>query len=69
MIYSFLTFKKKKFVFNSKFFFRTYNDTKILKIILHLNFAAPFILTLFWIKPLTREYLTARVFQGMSGPL
>lgn len=40
-----------------------------LKFLLNLSFAMPFLLVLLWIKPLSRDYLTGRVFSGMSAPL
>lgn len=44
-------------------------DKKILKLLLNINFAMPFMLVLMWIKPISRDYLTGRVFSGMSQPL
>ncbi|XP_055606539.1 transmembrane protein 161B [Uranotaenia lowii] len=44
-------------------------DRVWLKFILNLSFAMPFLLVLLWIKPLTRDYLTVRVFSGMSAPI
>ncbi|XP_065073987.1 transmembrane protein 161B [Ochlerotatus camptorhynchus] len=44
-------------------------DRVWLKFLLNLSFAMPFLLVLLWIKPLTRDYLTGRVFSGMSAPL
>lgn len=44
-------------------------DRITLKFLLNLSFAMPFLLVLLWIKPLTRDYLTVRVFAGMSAPL
>ncbi|XP_053674929.1 transmembrane protein 161B [Anopheles nili] len=40
-----------------------------LKFFLNVSFAMPFLLVLLWIKPLSRDYLTARVFSGMSSPI
>lgn len=44
-------------------------DKKMLKLLLNINFALPFFLVLFWIKPVARDYLSTRVFSGMSAPL
>ncbi len=44
-------------------------DRPVLKILLNINFALPFILVLLWIKPVTRDYLTSRHFYGMSEPM
>lgn len=38
-------------------------------VLIHTSFVAPLLLTTLWIKPLSRDYLTDRVFQGMDGPL
>ncbi|KAL0271087.1 UNVERIFIED_CONTAM: hypothetical protein PYX00_008297 [Menopon gallinae] len=46
-----------------------YKDRKGLRLILNISFAMPFILTLLWIKPISRDYLTVRVFQGMKTPI
>ncbi|KAL4710775.1 hypothetical protein ACJJTC_009324 [Scirpophaga incertulas] len=48
---------------------RYYSDNKVKTFLLHLNFAMPFILTLLWVRPVTRHYLTIRVFSGMEKPL
>ncbi|GLG97663.1 Uncharacterized protein GBIM_04385 [Gryllus bimaculatus] len=39
------------------------------KLLLNISFASPFVLVLLWIKPVSRDYLTARVFTGMTGPI
>ncbi|EEB13811.1 conserved hypothetical protein [Pediculus humanus corporis] len=44
-------------------------DKKALKILLNVNFAMPFFITILWIKPISRDYLTNRIFHGMSHPL
>ncbi|CRK98821.1 CLUMA_CG011941, isoform A [Clunio marinus] len=44
-------------------------DRKLLKIILNINFAMPFLLVLLWVKPVSRDYLTTRIFSGMEKPL
>lgn len=44
-------------------------DRVWLKFLLNLSFAMPFLLVLLWIKPLSRDYLTVRVFKGMSTPI
>lgn len=44
-------------------------DNKILQVLLNLSFVLPFILVILWIKPISRDYLTVRVFGGMEKPL
>lgn len=39
------------------------------RFMLNLSFALPFLLVLLWIKPISRDYLTVRVFAGMDKPL
>uniref|UniRef100_U5EX94 Putative conserved plasma membrane protein n=1 Tax=Corethrella appendiculata TaxID=1370023 RepID=U5EX94_9DIPT len=41
----------------------------LLRFLLNLSFALPFLLVLLWIKPLSRDYLTVRVFAGMQKPI
>jgi len=35
----------------------------------HMGFIAPLVLTTLWVKPLTRDPLTVRLYKGMSEPL
>uniref|UniRef100_A0A182U542 Transmembrane protein 161B n=1 Tax=Anopheles melas TaxID=34690 RepID=A0A182U542_9DIPT len=44
-------------------------DRLWLKLLLNVSFAMPFLLVVLWIKPLARDYLTGRVFSGMSSPI
>ncbi|XP_067000369.1 transmembrane protein 161B [Anabrus simplex] len=44
-------------------------ENRLLKIALNLSFAFPLLLIILWVKPICRDYLTARVFTGMTGPL
>lgn len=44
-------------------------DRKFLKFLLNLSFALPFLLVLLWVKPISRDYLSARIFSGMKEPL
>lgn len=37
--------------------------------ILHAAFISPLLLTTLWVKPLSRDYLTGRIYQGMTQPL
>ncbi|XP_053603802.1 transmembrane protein 161B [Plodia interpunctella] len=46
-----------------------YGDNKVKALLLNANFAMPFVLVLLWIRPITRHYLTVRVFSGMDKPL
>lgn len=41
----------------------------MLQLLLNISFVLPFILVILWIKPISREYLTNRVFSGMENPL
>ncbi|XKL60445.1 hypothetical protein PGB90_007502 [Kerria lacca] len=45
------------------------HERKVLQIVLHLNFISPLILVLLWIRPISHDYLTVRIFSGMSKPL
>ncbi|KAH8380563.1 hypothetical protein KR009_011463, partial [Drosophila setifemur] len=42
---------------------------RVLQVLLNLSFVLPFILVILWIRPISRDYLTVRVFQGMHQPL
>lgn len=42
---------------------------RLLQVLLNLSFVLPFILVILWIRPISRDYLTVRVFQGMQQPL
>lgn len=44
-------------------------DRRLMQLLLNISFALPFISVLFWVKPISRNYLTIRVFSGMTGPL
>ncbi|CAH1401879.1 unnamed protein product [Nezara viridula] len=41
----------------------------LLKIALNISFASPFVLVLLWVTPLSRHYLTKRIFSGFEEPL
>ena len=38
-------------------------------VLIHASFIAPLLLTILWIRPLSRDYLTERVFRGRTTPL
>ena len=38
-------------------------------VLLHAAFVAPLLLTTLWVKPLSRDYLTERVYAGMEQPM
>ena len=38
-------------------------------VLLHAAFVAPLLLTTLWVKPLSRDYLTERVYTGMEQPM
>ncbi|XP_064545240.1 transmembrane protein 161B [Drosophila montana] len=42
---------------------------RMLQVVLNVSFVLPFILVILWIRPISRDYLTVRVFQGMQQPL
>ncbi|ETN58074.1 transmembrane protein 161B [Anopheles darlingi] len=44
-------------------------DRVCLKLMLNVSFALPFLLVILWIKPISRDYLTVRIFSGMNAPL
>lgn len=46
-----------------------YEVNRIRRFLLNLSFASPFFLVLLWVKPVCRDYLTVRIFSGMSAPL
>ncbi|XP_012345109.1 transmembrane protein 161B isoform X2 [Apis florea] len=48
---------------------RYYKDQKLLLLIANISYASPLLLISLWIKPISRDYLTIRIFSGMSGPL
>ncbi|VVD06052.1 unnamed protein product [Leptidea sinapis] len=48
---------------------RYYGENKLKYVLLNANFAMPFVLALMWVRPVTRHYLTVRVFSGMEGPI
>ncbi|XP_076240581.1 transmembrane protein 161-like emei [Calliopsis andreniformis] len=48
---------------------RHYKDRKLLLLIANISYASPLLLISLWIKPISRDYLTVRVFTGMNGPL
>lgn len=54
---------------NKILIFRYCHERKVLQIVLHLNFISPLILVLLWIRPISHDYLTVRIFSGMSKPL
>merc|ERR1719435_536411 len=43
-----------------------YNESSLL---LHLGFISPLVLTTLWVRPLTRDPLTVRLYKGMTEPL
>ncbi|PSN50271.1 Transmembrane protein 161B [Blattella germanica] len=45
------------------------NESRFQKLLLNISFAFPFMIILLWIKPISRDYLTVRVFSGMVAPL
>ncbi|KAG7190275.1 hypothetical protein KM043_006392 [Ampulex compressa] len=48
---------------------RYYKERKLLLLLANISYASPLLLVSLWIKPISRDYLTVRVFSGMTGPL
>ena len=48
---------------------RYYKDQKLLLLVANISYASPLLLSSLWIKPISRDYLTVRIFTGMDGPL
>lgn len=46
-----------------------YKDNKLLLLLTNISYASPLFLVCLWIKPISRDYLTVRIFTGMTGPL
>ncbi len=46
-----------------------YADSGPTTVLLHSTFISPLLVTALWIKPLSRDYLTDRIYSGMSAPL
>ncbi|KAJ8942676.1 hypothetical protein NQ314_009998, partial [Rhamnusium bicolor] len=46
-----------------------FREHKLVQVLLNLAFALPFILVVLWIKPVSRDYLTVRIFSGRTEPL
>ncbi|XP_075230518.1 transmembrane protein 161-like emei isoform X2 [Lycorma delicatula] len=45
------------------------SEQRFLKLALNVSFASPFLLVLLWVRPISRDYLTVRIFPGMTKPL
>ncbi|KAH0948336.1 hypothetical protein HN011_007668 [Eciton burchellii] len=48
---------------------RYYKDRKLLLLIANISYVSPLLLVSLWITPITRDYLTVRIFSGMTSPL
>ncbi|XP_060523973.1 transmembrane protein 161B isoform X2 [Cylas formicarius] len=46
-----------------------FRENRLKQILLNVSFALPFLLVVLWIKPVTKDYLTVRVFSGRGAPL
>lgn len=44
-------------------------ENRFMQALLNISFVLPFILVILWIRPISREYLTNRIFSGMDQPL
>jgi ABC-type methionine transport system permease subunit len=65
-IFTFPGLRMAKMHFDS---LRYCKERRMLRILLNINFAAPFVLVLMWIKPVSRDFLTTRLFPGMDSPV
>jgi hypothetical protein len=50
-------------------FLRYCSESRLQRFLLNTSFASPFVLVLLWVKPVSRDYLTGRIFHGMAAPL
>ncbi|XP_051171489.1 transmembrane protein 161B [Leptopilina boulardi] len=48
---------------------RYYKNRKILTLLANMSYASPLLLVSLWFKPISRDYLTIRIFSGMTEPL
>ncbi|KAL3276899.1 hypothetical protein HHI36_012269 [Cryptolaemus montrouzieri] len=48
---------------------KCFRENRAIQILLNLSFAMPFLLVILWIKPVSRDYLTVRIFSGREKPL
>ena len=46
-----------------------YSQSSVRNVLLHIGFILPLVLTTLWIRPLTREPLTQRIYRNMTTPL
>lgn len=65
-IFTFPGLRMAKMHFDS---LRYCKDRRTLKLLLNINFAMPFLLVLLWIKPVSRDFLTTRMFDKMDSPI
>ncbi|KAL6263097.1 hypothetical protein P5V15_005899 [Pogonomyrmex californicus] len=48
---------------------RYYKDRKLLLLIANISYVSPLLLVSLWITPISKDYLTVRIFSGMTSPL
>ncbi|RLU18608.1 hypothetical protein DMN91_008965 [Ooceraea biroi] len=48
---------------------RYYKDRKLLLLVANISYVSPLLLVSLWITPISRDYLTIRIFSGMTSPL
>ncbi|KAJ8682434.1 hypothetical protein QAD02_018226 [Eretmocerus hayati] len=48
---------------------RYHKDNKLLLLLANFSYVTPLILATLWIKPISRDYLTVRIFSGMTKPI
>ncbi|XP_055376996.1 transmembrane protein 161B [Condylostylus longicornis] len=44
-------------------------DNKMLQLLLNISLILPLVMVILWIRPISRDYLTVRIFSGMDKPL
>nr|CAH7714991.1 unnamed protein product [Callosobruchus chinensis] len=48
---------------------RSLRENRVKQMLFNIAFAMPFLLVILWIKPISRDYLTVRIFSGRTEPL
>ncbi|ENN76652.1 hypothetical protein YQE_06831, partial [Dendroctonus ponderosae] len=44
-------------------------ENRVKQLLLNIAFALPFLLVILWVKPITKDYLTVRIFAGRTEPI
>ncbi|KAH1019227.1 hypothetical protein HUJ04_009075 [Dendroctonus ponderosae] len=48
---------------------RYFRENRVKQLLLNIAFALPFLLVILWVKPITKDYLTVRIFAGRTEPI